>query len=203
MNQSEPDTHKINPFIKLLLDIGPLIVYLFAFRRFSETPLMIGDTAYEGLVAAMVFFIPATLIAMVINYVLTREVSRMQLFIIIVTLLIGGITFYLNDDHFVKLRPTIFNTLFGAILAFGVWVQGRSYLQFLMGEVMPLDEEGWIRFTKNFALFFFANAIINEFVRRFMDDQAFAFWDTLGQMGLTFIFIAIQIPMLTKYLKDN
>lgn len=194
---------QINPMLKLVLEIGPLVVYFWAFKKYSDNALQLFGNEYTGLVAAMVFFVPATLIAMAISYVLTREVSRMQIFILCLTLVIGGITFYLNDDYYVKIRPTIVNTLFGVVLGFGLWVQKKSYFKYLMGEVMPLKDSGWFILTRNFIFFFFANAIINEIIRRFMSDDAFVFWDTFGQMGLTFVFFATQFPLLSKHVDQE
>ncbi len=201
--ENNNSTKQINPMLKLILEIGPLGIYFWAFKKFAETPLELFGQSYTGLVAAMVFFIPATIIGIAITYALTREISRMAIFTLVLITLIGGVTLFFNDDYFVKLRPTIVNALFGLILAFGLWVQKKSYFQYLMGEVMPLKDSGWFILTRNFIFFFFANAIINEFVRNFMSDSAFAFWDTFGQMGLTFVFFAAQFPLLSKHVDQS
>lgn len=194
---------QISPMLKLALELGPLAIYFWAFKHYKTVPLEIFGQSYMGLVAAMIVFIPATIIAIAITYFLSREISRMAIFSLVLILIIGGVTIYSNDAQALKLRPSIINTLFGLILAFGLWVQKKSYMQYLMGDVMPLSNEGWFILTRNFIFFFFANTVINEIVRRFMSDGAFAFWDSFGQLILTFVFFAAQFPMLSKYIDET
>ena len=191
---------QLNPMVKLALDIGPLVVYFWAFKTFSDTPLEIFGQSYQGLVAAMVFFIPAMLAAVAYTYFKTGALSRMAIFTLVLIVIIGGITLYFNNDTFVKLRPTIFNLLFAGILAFGLYVQKTSYFQWLMGEVMPLKEQGWLILTKGFILLFLMTAIINEIIRIFFSDETFVLWDTIGQMALSLAFLAVLFPRLSKYM---
>lgn len=189
--------------MRIALDIGPLVAYFWAFRRFSKTPLELFGQSYDGLVAAMIIFVPAITLAMAISYITARRITRMQVFTLILTIIIGAATLYFNDPGLVKLRPSIVNGLFAAILGFGLFVQKRSYFQYLLGETMPLREEGWMLFTKALIVLFLLNVIINEIVRNFMDDEAFIWWDTIGQMGLSLVFIIAIMPRLSRYMVEE
>src|SRR5690625_7743330 len=92
---------------------------------------------------------------------MTRALPRMAVVTAIVVAIFGGLTLWLQDDTFIKMKPTIVNVIFALILGFGL-LQGRSYLRYLMGETMPLTDRGWLLFTRNWALFFLACAIANE-----------------------------------------
>ena len=102
-----------------------------------------------------------------------------------------------------KMRPTVVYGLFAFVLGTGLWLQGRSYLRYLMGEVMPLTEEGWMLFTRNWVFFFAAMAVFNEFTWRVLGEEAWIWLDTFGQMILTFVFLATQLPTLTRHTVED
>lgn len=190
---------KIHPILKQVLEFGPLVAYFGAFRYFRDMPLALFGQDYYGLVAAMVFFVPLSILGIAVNYALTREVSRLAMAILILSVIIGGLTIYLNDPKYVKLRPTVVNLAFAGILAFGLYVRGRSYLEYLMGTLVKMSPRGWHLFTRNFMWFFAANAVINEIIRRGFGDDIFAFWDTFGQIILSFAFLVSQAPIFNRY----
>lgn len=198
------NTRELNPILKLVLELGPVAAYFFSYRHFADTPLRLMGTEYEGIVAATIVFVPLLLASLVISWVLTRHLPRMAVFTAIIVVLFGGLTVWLNDDTFTKMRPTIVYGIFTAVLGFGLWVQGRSYLRYLMGEFMPLSNEGWTLFTRNWVFFFAAMAVLNEIVWRFMSEGTWVFLDTWGQALLTFAFLATQFPLLQRHsLEDD
>jgi len=100
---------------------------------------------------------------------------------------------------FTTLRPTVVSLFIAGVLGFGLIVQRRSYLQYLMDDMVPLTDEGWFLFTRNFALFFLAQAVINEIIWRGFSEGIWVFWDTFGQLGLTLAFMLSQAPLFQKH----
>ena len=192
----------MNPWLKLLLEIGPLAVFFGAFQWFKDAPVTVGGVAYEAVVVATVFFTPAILASLAASWALERKLPRMAAVTAVVVVVFGGLTLILNDDTFIKMKPTIVNGLFAIALAFGL-LQGRSYLKYLMGEALPLSDEGWMIFTKRWALFFLFLAVLNEAIWR---TQTTAFWvsfKTFGNLPLTLGFMATQYPLLKRHGLDE
>lgn len=190
---------QINPWLKLILEIGPVAVYFLAYQRFSDG-VELGGTLYGGVVAATAVFVPLMLLSLAISWALTRSLPRMAIFTAIIVVVFGGLTIWLNDDTFTKMRPTVVYGLFAFTLGAGMVFQRRSYLKYLMGETMPLEDEGWWLFTRNWVFFFLFMAVFNEFVWRVLGEEAWVWLDTFGQMILTFVFLATQWPLLQKYM---
>jgi intracellular septation protein len=196
------DEKQINPWLKLLLEIGPVAVYFFAYQRFSDG-VEIGGTLYGGVVAATAVFVPLLLLSLGVSWALTRTLPRMAVFTAIIVVVFGGLTIWLNDDTFTKMRPTVVYGLFAFLLGAGMVFQRRSYLKYLMGQTMPLSDEGWWLFTRNWVVFFVAMSVFNEFVWRVLGEEAWVWLDTFGQMILTFVFLATQWPLLQKHTLED
>lgn len=192
----------MNPWLKILLEIGPLAVFFAVFQGFKDSPVTIGETTYEPIVVATALFIPAILAALFVSRWLTREWPKMAVATAIIVVLFGGLTIWLNDDLFIKMKPTILNFLFGVALAVGLF-QGRSYLKYLMGEAMPLDDEGWMAFTWRWMWFFFFMGALNEVVWRVWDTEAWVNYKTFLSPLLTFGFMASQFPLLKRHMRDD
>ncbi len=194
-----PDERVLNPFVKFLLELGPVVAYFVIYQMVQDAPVTVGGRTYSGIVVATAAFIPLMLASLALSWALTRTLPRMAVFTAIVVVVFGALTVWLNDDTFTKMRPTVVYGLFAFALGGGLIVQGRSYLKYLMGEVMPLEDRGWIVFTRNWAIFFVGMAVFNEFVWRVLGDRAWVFLDTFGQLILTFVFLASQWPLLKRY----
>jgi intracellular septation protein len=188
----------MNPWMKMALEIGPLIVFFGAFQWFKDTPVTIGGVEYQGVVMATALFIPAILIALAISWIKTRHLPRMSVVTAIVVVIFGGLTLVLNDETFIKMKPTIVNGLFALGLGIGL-LQKRSYLKYLMGEVLPLDDEGWMIFTRRWMLFFVFLAVLNEVIWRSMSTEFWVAFKTFGNLPLTLGFMASQWPMLKRH----
>jgi intracellular septation protein len=188
----------MNPWMKMALEIGPLIVFFGAFQWFKDTPVTIGGVEYQGVVMATALFIPAILIALAISWIKTRHLPRMSVVTAIVVVIFGGLTLVLNDEVFIKMKPTIVNGLFALGLGIGL-LQKRSYLKYLMGEVLPLDDEGWMIFTRRWMLFFVFLAVLNEVIWRGMSTEFWVAFKTFGNLPLTLGFMASQWPMLKRH----
>jgi intracellular septation protein len=180
-----PAKPKLNPMLKLVLDIGPLVLFFAANARF-------------GIYAATGAFMVAVLLALAIAYVLTRHVEIMPIVTAIVVLVFGGLTLFLHDEEFIKLKPTIIYLLFGGAL-FGGLMLGKPLLGTVLGSMFDLTEEGWRKLTWRWVLFFFALAALNEIVWRTQTTDFWVSFKLFGVVPLTLAFGALQYPLLTKY----
>ena len=201
-----PAKSQLSPGLKLVLDLGPLLLFVVANARpalfapllapFLAPELLAGEHA--GIFTATAVFIPAALMTVAIGYVLTRHLPVMPLVTAAVVLVFGGLTLALQDETFIKLKPTIIYVLFGGALLGGLAFR-KPLLGMVFDSVFHLTDEGWRKLTLRWALFFFAMAILNEIVWR---TQSTTFWvnfKLLGALPLTFVFGALQYPLLTKY----
>jgi intracellular septation protein len=144
----------------------------------------------------------ATAIALAASWVLTRTLPMMPLVSGIVVLIFGALTLYLQDDVFIKMKPTIVNTLFGGVLLGGL-LFGKSLLGYVFNSAFSLDAEGWKKLTFRWGLFFFVLAILNEVVwRNFSTDfwVAFKVWAT---MPITILFTLSQMPLIMRHSLEN
>ena len=180
---------QLDPFLKLTLDIGPLILFFAANAKF-------------GIYTATATFMAAVLIALAVSYVLTKHLAVMPLVTAVIVLVFGGLTLVLHDDLFIKLKPTIIYVLFGGTLLGGL-AFGKPLLGMVFDSVFHLREEGWRKLTWRWALFFFALAILNEIVWRTQTTDFWVSFKLFGVVPLTFLFAALQVPLLTKYSIDK
>jgi intracellular septation protein len=192
----------MNPWLKLLLEIGPLVIFFGAFQLFKDAPVTVGGVDYGGVVVATALFIPAILAALAGSWALERRLPRMSVVTAIVVVVFGGLTLALNDDTFIKMKPTIVNGLFALGLGVGL-AQGRSYLKYLMGEALPLDDAGWMIFTRRWLLFFLFLAALNEAIWRTQSTEFWVSFKTFGNLPLTLAFMAAQYPLLKRHAVDE
>jgi len=184
-----PDKQKLNPTLKLVLDIGPLVLF-FAIN------------AKLGIYAATGVFMVAVLLALAVAYALTRRVEIMPVVTAVVVLIFGGLTLVFHDDLFIKLKPTIIYVLFGGALVGGM-LFGKPLLGMLFDSVFNLTDEGWRKLTWRWAIFFFVLAVLNEVVWRTQSTDFWVSFKLFGVVPLTFVFAALQYPLLVKYSADK
>lgn len=177
---------------KLLIDLGPLIVF-FLVNFLAPVP------AVAKIFVATGAFMVAMIIAMIFSAIRYRHISPLLWFSGVMVVVLGGLTIWLHDETFIKMKPTIYYVLVAGLLTFGL-VTGRPLLQRVLGSTYPgLDETGWNKLTRNWALFFAFMAVVNEAVWR---NSTTSFWigfKIWGALPLTFIFAAANIPMLLKH----
>ena len=176
---------QLNPFLKLALDLGPLLLFFFANSR------------YDIFVATATFMV-AALAATIVSYALTRHLPIMAIVTAIIVLIFGGLTLVLHNDTFIKVKPTIIYTLFGGVLLGGLFLN-KPLLGVVLNSMFQLTDEGWRKLTFRWALFFFALAVLNEIVWRTMSTNFWVDFKVFGVMPLTFLFAALQLPLLKKY----
>src|SRR5215471_14550241 len=168
----------VNPFLKLTLELGPLILFFVANSRW-------------GIFTATGVFMAAVLVALIASYKLLHRVP-------IMTVVSAGLTLVLQNDVFIKLKPTIIYLLFFAVLLGGLAL-GRPLLALVFDSVFDLTPEGWRKLTWRWALFFLALAVLNEIVWRTQTTDAWLSFKVFGVVPLTFLFAASQYPLLTRY----
>jgi len=179
------DRNQLRPGLKLLLDLGPLIVFFAANAR-------------GGIFVATATFMAAIVLALAVSYALTRHLPMMPLVTAIVVVVFGTLTLVLQDELFIKLKPTIIYVLFGGVLLGGLLFD-KPLLGSVFDSVFSLTEEGWRKLTLRWALFFFALAGLNEVVWRTQSTDFWVTFKVFGVVPLTFLFAALQYPLLTKY----
>jgi len=175
----------MNPIVKLIIEVGPLVAFFLA-------------NAQKGLIWATGVFMAAIAVSLAVNYALLRRIPTLPLVTGVFVLVFGGLTLYLHDATFIKLKPTIVNSLFAAIL-FGGLMFRKSYLKSVLGEVFPLTDEGWRILTIRWAFFFVALAVANEVVWRNFTDDVWVNFKVFGLMPFTLLFSLAQLPLMNKY----
>lgn len=189
---------KVNPVVRMVLELGPVIAFFVAYIKLKDEVFIFGGTEYSGFIVVTAAFIPVLLATTGILWALTGKLSRMQIVTVVMVVIFGGMSVWLNDDRFIKIKPTIVNALFGAILGVGL-LRGQSYLRFVMEEAMPLRPEGWMILTKRLCAFFFALAVSNELVWRLFSTETWVTFETFAMPAALFGFFMAQGGLLKRY----
>lgn len=197
---SDPKRKEINPILKLVLELGPLMVFFFANARgewLAERFPALGDLG-GPLFVATALFMAATAIALSASWLLTRTLPIMPLVSGIVVFIFGALTLYLHSEIFIKMKPTIVNTLFGAVLLGGL-AFGKSLLGYVFDSAFHLDAEGWRKLTLRWGLFFLFLAVVNEVVWRSFSTDTWVAFKVWGIMPITILFTMSQMPLIMRH----
>lgn len=196
---------KVNPMLKLVLEMGPLVLFFLANARPALFKPLIGPWLPDNLEPEKVAILTSTgvlmvgvLVALIASFVLTRRLPIMPLVTAVAVTFFGALTFVFQDRFYIQLKPTIVNTLFGVVLLGGLALK-KPLLPIALDSVLHLDEEGWRKLTLRWGLFFFVLAGLNEVVRL---TQSWDFWATFksfGVMPLTLVFALAQTPLILKH----
>jgi intracellular septation protein len=170
---------------KLAIELGPLLVFF------------IGN-AVAGIYAGTASFMVATLISLAVAGLRYHKLPVMPLISGVIVLVFGGLTLYLHDDTFIKLKPTIVYSMFAVLLVAGLMFK-KPLLELLFGPVFNLTEEGWRKLTLRWTAFFVAMAIVNEIVWRNFSTDAWVSFKAFGFLPLTFLFALAQVPLLQHH----
>ena len=161
---------KIAPWLKLTLELGPVVIFFAAYLWLRDEVFTIAGTQYGGFIVVTAAFVPLILVATGLLWALSGTLSRMQLLTVILVVVFGGLSVALNDEAFFKMKPTIIYLMFAGILGAGL-LRGQSYLSGLLGSALPLRPEGWLILTRRMAFFFLALAVTNDVHRRLGEFQ--------------------------------
>jgi intracellular septation protein len=172
-------------WLKPTVDFAPLAVFLATYEL-------------KGLLAATAALMAATAAALVLSLVVARRVPMVPLITALLVGIFGGLTIWLNDETFIKLKPTILYGLFAVIIGGGL-ITGRVLLKAVLGEALPLDDLGWRRLSVRFVVFFLTMAAMNEVVRRVVSTDLWVLWKVFGSLLFTVAFIASQLPLIRRH----
>ncbi len=189
---------KISGGLKLLLELGPVAAFFIGYVKLKGEVFTFGGTDYDGFIVATAAFIPLILLSTGILWALTGKLSKMQIMTVVLVVVFGGLSVWLNDERFFKMKPTMIYALFAAILGFGLW-RGESYLKTLMGEVLPMEQVGWMILTKRLVMFFALLAVLNEVVWRGFSTETWVNFKTFGLTAALFLFFMTQSRLFAKY----
>jgi intracellular septation protein len=177
---------------RLLIDVGPLLVF-FIVNFLAPVPSAIKIFVATGA------FMAAMMAAMVFAAIRYRYVSPLLLFSGVMVVVLGGLTIWLHDETFIKVKPTIYYTLVALLLTFGL-ATGRPLLKMVLGSAYPgLDDDGWRKLTRNWALFFALMAVINEAVWRNSTTDFWIAFKLWGAVPATLLFAVANVPMLMRH----
>lgn len=190
---------KVNPVLEQALEFGPIILFILIYRRIKDDVFVIFGTEYSGFIVATLALVPLLLIAIGVLRILSGKVSRMQIFTALLVIFFGALTAYFNDERFFKIKTTIVYGLFAVLLGAGL-LWGRSGLQYVMGEKILMQTEGWMKFTRRMTAAFLTLAIGNEVVWRNMSTEAWVMIETFAFPAILIGFMFLQFVLLQKYL---
>ncbi len=195
---------EVSPLLKMVLELGPLMVFFFANSRGEWLAGHFPALAELGgpIFIATGLFMAATAIALAVSWVLTRTLPMMPLISGIVVFVFGALTLWLQNDTFIKMKPTIVNTLFGTILLGGL-LFGKSLLGYVFHSAFKLDEAGWRKLTLRWGLFFLVLAVLNEVVWRSFTTDFWVAFKVWGTMPITILFTLAQMPLIMKHSLDQ
>ena len=176
------------PTIKFLCDFGPLLIFFVIYYK-SDHNLKI----------AIPPFVVATIISLIIIYILDKKIPMVPLVGGIIITLFGGLTLYFDNKIFFYMKPTIVNILFAAVLLFGKYFTQKPLLKLFFQNSLKLQDNGWQHLTKRWIYFFIFMAIVNEIVWRTQSEVFWVNFKVWGLLPISFIFAAIQVPLINKY----
>ena len=188
-----------NALLKLALELGPLLVFFFANSRGEWLAEKIPALASLGdpIFIATALFIAATLVSFAVSLAVTRRLPIMPMVSGVVVVFFGGLTLVLQDDTFIKVKPTIVNTLFGSVLLIGL-LFGKSFVGYVFDSVFQMTNDGWRKLTLRWGLFFFVLAVLNEIAWRTLSTDDWVTFKVFGVMPITLVFTAFQLPLIMR-----
>jgi intracellular septation protein len=187
--ESQPSTQdgpaEAASWSKLIIELGPLLVFF-------------GGNAWGGIFFGTAAFMVATLLSLAVARFRYHKVPVMPLVSAVIVFVFGGLTLYLQDETFIKLKPTIVYSMFAVLLAAGLLLR-KPLLELLFGQAFTLSEDGWRKLTFRWTVFFVAMAIVNELVWRNFSTDAWVSFKAFGFLPLTVLFAIAQVPLMQRY----
>ena len=179
-------------FVKFIADFGPLLIF-FALYYKSD----------KNLIAAIPPLVVATLIAVIVLYVLEKKIPYVPLVGCVLICIFGGLTIFFKNPIFIYLKPTVINTIFAIVLLGSKILLNKNLLKTFFKGSINLEEIGWNKLTYRWSAFFIFLAILNEIIWRTQTEEIWVNFKVWGILPLTFIFTAFQIPLIQKYKKNE
>ena len=174
--------------LKFITDFGPLLIFFVVYSKSGK-----------NLSAAIPPLIIATIIAVLISYIVEKKIPYIPLIGGVVISIFGGLTLYFNNPVFLYMKPTIINVLFGLILAFERFFTKEPLMKKMLGKSISLSDEGWGKLTIRWVFFFFTLALLNEYVWRTQTEEFWVNFKVWGILPITFVFTAFQVILINKH----
>ena len=204
MSNFESDTkatteERHHPMLKMALEIGPLLVFFFGNLRGEWLAKTFPALSVVGgpLLIATALFMVATVVSLIVSKIVFKHLPIMPFVSGIVVMVFGSLSIWLQDETFIKMKPTIVNTLFGVVLLGGL-LFGKSLLGYVFNAAFQLDDEGWKKLTLRWGIFFLFLAVLNEVVWRNFSDAVWVNFKVWGTMPITILFTLAQMPLIMR-----
>lgn len=206
---TETSERKQSSLAKMVIEFGPLLVFFISYKYGNKIIELLGNFGFDIatndtnflFVATAVFMLSMTA-AMLFGYFKMGHISAMQKFTFLIVMVMGGLTLYLQNEIFVKMKPSLIYSLFSSILLFGLW-RDKLYLKTVMQMAFELEDTVWRKLTKAYIVFFISLIVANEFIWRTFDNDTWVNFKTFGLTGALFIFVIGQSLFLVKYLPQE
>ena len=189
---------KINGVVKQVLELGPTLAFFLIYMQIRDNRYMIAGVDYSGFIVAALIFVPILLMSMALLWVLSGQLSRMQMFTAFMVIFFGGMTAYFNDERFFKMKTTIVYSSLAGLLGIGL-LRGQSYLKVVMGEMLPMQDAGWMILTRRLCAMFAALAIANEIIWRNMSTDMWVKLETFAMPLALMAFLMAQVFALQRF----
>jgi intracellular septation protein len=193
---NEPKAY--DPKLKAALEYGPLLAFVVGYWWFKEQTFVVGGQSYSGFIAVTGVFVLVFSASILALWRLTGRISPMQIVTLVVVLFMGGLSLWLNDERFFKMKPTIIYVFFAGALGVGL-LQGKSYLKLVMEEALPMQPEGWMILTRRIAVFFGGLAVANEVIWRNFSTESWVWFKVFGLTIAMFLFLFSQARLFSRY----
>ena len=174
--------------LKFITDVGPLAIFFFFYYNSDK-----------NLKVAIPPLIVATIISVLLVWILEKKVPMVPLLGGILITLFGGLTIYFDNPIFIYMKPTIINILFALALFFGKYFTNEPVLKLILGKTLPMSDEGWKILNNRWTYFFIILAILNEIVWRTQTEEFWVNFKVWGMLPITFIFTASQVGLINKH----
>ncbi|TRW94867.1 septation protein IspZ [Paracoccus sp. M683] len=184
--------------MKAVLEYGPLLIFFVSFMLLRDRTVTLLGQEYSGFIVATLIFVPVLALSTLGLWRLTGKLSPMQVATLVLVVVFGGLSVWLNDPRFFKMKPTIIYLLFAAVLGYA-WLAGKNWLEAVLSEALPMRPEGWRKLTLRMALMFLALAIANEAVWRLMSETNWVYFKTFGLPLLLFVFLLGNAGLFKEY----
>jgi len=190
----------IDPTLKLVLEIGPVVLFVLAYNFGAPYAPMLGlpEAVHKPIFLGTLVLMICTPVSILTSWFLTRTVPAMPLVTLVIVMVFGAIAIYTQDAFYKKVQPTIVNMLFASVLLGGL-LFGKSVLRMVMDTAFDLDDEGWAKLTWRWGVFFIFLAGVNEFVWRSFSEEFWVSFKLWGMSGLTMLFVISQAPVMMKH----
>jgi intracellular septation protein len=190
-------TKKKEGIAKFLCDYLPIIVFFIAFKIPKNSII---NHNLEPLIFATICLVTVTFLSLIVSYILVKKISQIALFSGVILAIFGGLTAVFNDEFFIKIKPTIINLIFSAILFYG-YVKKKAMLAILFEDKIVMSNEAWLILSRRWGFYFIFLAILNEIIWRNFTTEFWVDFKVFGMMTFTIIFTILQMPFMAREMK--